>query len=743
MLAAEPPGALPDCAAADVTKPAHGSRDHMNEGSLPQNLTYGSRLSPAKLFEWALLGMLASAYLALLTSGAVDSPSLLIAGAAIVVRLLWVAGAVRFTVPDSATTALALAYIGFFPIDYYFLSREFLTATLHLVFFLAALITLRARTPREFFLVKAIAFSQILAACVLSLSLQFLVFLALFALCGIVAQVSGEIRYNLNQDFAIARRGLKGVSFRIAGLSLSLFAAILIIGCSLFFVLPRTAGMMFRGFHSERLRSAGYAGEVRLNQVGEIQLTPTPVLRARFNQAERVPGLKWRGDALVQFDGVRWYNRAPEASLIRPQNGQFPLVGPDYVWPRDVRRIAYEVKLDNVTGNELFFVGRPEVLRLDYAYSITHTRNGQVRAGNLSGRGLQYYAYSYIPESGAPRHIGWIDDELTQAVRTQTLALPEIDPRIAQLARDWTKGAPDNLVRGRMIERQLRTTFRYTTRMLDKPVPDPLAHFLFERKEGHCEYFASAMTVMLRTLDIPSRMATGFQSGTYNPITGWYMVRAADAHTWVEGYIPGHGWVSFDPTPPDPRAAAGTLAASLSLFLDAAEVFWQEWVLSYDFERQILLAGRLGQSSRSLSFDWSQRWKDARNWFSTGVSQTKPLVLPTVGAVAAGALIWLMGPRLLAFWRRRRHDAQLRRGQAVASDATLLYQRMLDLLRLRKLEKPAWMTPGEFVQVIPQPQLAALVNDLTLAYQDLRFGGRSHAARRMVALLEQLEQELR
>ena len=98
---------------------------------------------------------------------------------------------------------------------------------------------------------------------------------------------------------------------------------------------------------------------------------------------------------------------------------------------------------------------------------------------------------------------------------------------------------------------------------LSEPVSDPLAYFLFVRRKGHCEYFASSMAVMLRTLGIPSRVATGFLSGVYNPMTGWQVIRASDAHSWVEAWIPGQGWTTFDPTPSDPF---GGSAASCRAF---------------------------------------------------------------------------------------------------------------------------------------------------------------------------------
>jgi transglutaminase-like putative cysteine protease len=717
----------------------HGRRRE-KLGEVPGNGN-SSRMSPAQLFEWALLGMLGCAWGSLLTAPGVDTPSMVVAGVAILLRLLMVSGAVSFRLPDNVTTAVTLVYAVFFVIDYYYLSREFLLATLHLIVFLAALITLRARTRREYLLVKIIALAQMLAACVVAQGLIFLALLAAFTLCAIVAQIAGEIRFNLEQPQAVARARQKGVAARVMTVSGFVFLAVVVAGSSIFFLLPRTAGMIFRGLPSERFKRTGYVDEVRLNQTGEIQFTPTPVLRARFQESQRMPGVKWRGDALVQFDGVRWFNAPQPIDLVKPQDGQFPLVSPDYPWPPG-RRVAYEVRLENVTGNELFFVGVPEVLRLDYAYSVFRTPLGQVRAGNLTGRGLRYQAYSYLPEA-TPRRNDAASLLLEPELRRQTLALPPIDARIVELARQWTAGIEDPVARARAIELRLRRDYRYTTQLLDRPVPDPIAYFLFERKQGHCEYFASAMAVMLRTLGIPARLATGFQAGAYNPISGWYMVRGSDAHTWVEAWFAGFGWLSFDPTPGDGRAAAGSLAALVSLYLEAAEVFWQEWVLSYDLERQILLAERVGRGGRSLSVNWREQWAALKSWSTAAGEQLPRLLLSLAGAVAAGMLMWLLAPRLLRRWRHRRHAAQLRRGRAAASDATVLYERMLALLRQHRMEKPAWMTPNEFAATIGDSATAALVRQFTDAYHELRFGHRSAAGARLLTALEELERRLR
>ena len=108
------------------------------------------------------------------------------------------------------------------------------------------------------------------------------------------------------------------------------------------------------------------------------------------------------------------------------------------------------------------------------------------------------------------------------------------------------------------------------------------------------------MAVMLRTLGIPSRVVTGFQSGVYNPMTGWQVIRASDAHSWVEAWIEGRGWTTFDPTPFDPSGGEPGLLSRLSLLTDTASQFWNDWVMSYDLDRQVALASRMQETSRRM-----------------------------------------------------------------------------------------------------------------------------------------------
>ena len=330
----------------------------------------------------------------------------------------------------------------------------------------------------------------------------------------------------------------------------------------------------------------------------------------------------------------------------------------------------------------------------------------------------------------------WFRRSFRPDERLEALELPPLDERIPRLALDMTAGLATPEERARALERRLRHDYGYTLELLPAPVADPLATFLFARKKGHCEYFASAMAVMLRTLGIPSRVVTGFLGGVYNPMTGWQVVRASDAHSWVEAWLPRRGWVTFDPTPPDLSPASTSLWTRAGLVLDAADQFWQDWVVGYDFERQITLAARMQESGRNFRFPWLG---DAAARMETGVRAARAYAVEILSLFALAALAILFGPSLL---RKLRADLRVRRaqrGEAQASDATLLYERMLRVLERRGMQKPPWLTPAEFARVLPASELAMLVEDLTGAYNEFRFGGRRDAAPRMVRLLRRIE----
>src|SRR5689334_706680 len=202
-------------------------------------------VSVERFFQSSLLGLVASGYLAVAGSGYLDLPTIVLTAAALVLRGLLIYGFVRLEISERATTFATIGYTGFYVLDYFLISRDFLAATVHLVFFLAVVKILTARTQRDHLYTAVIAFLELVAAAILSINFNFFLFLTLYLLFAIAALTSGEIRRSMYKAPATARSGLRRFHPRLAVLSVSVSVGILALTAGLFFLLPRTADAAF------------------------------------------------------------------------------------------------------------------------------------------------------------------------------------------------------------------------------------------------------------------------------------------------------------------------------------------------------------------------------------------------------------------------------------------------------------------------------------------------------------------
>jgi transglutaminase-like putative cysteine protease len=679
-----------------------------------------------RFFQFSLLGLVATGYLALAASGSLDAPTMALWAAGLVLRCLLAGGVLGWELSERAATRATLAYGGFYLLDYLWFSRTLLGATVHLAFFLAMVKILTARSTRDYLYMAAIAFLELLAAAIVSADSSFFAFLALDLLFAIAALTSAEIRRSMEGARVTARTRLRGFYPRLAALALAATAGILALTAGLFFLLPRTADAA-RARFAHRFYLPGFSDSVTLGEIGEIKTSSRPVMHIRVFSAEKLGPVKWRGDALTVFDGKHWSNPRRAERAIATGRGNVALAATGE--RREGRHISYDVELDAIDTDALFFAGIPEAIDI---------REGELRrdsAGNLRQRGrppegFQYEAYSLLEVAPETAAAVWPEPALAADDRQLDLEVPRaLDPRIPALARRWTAAANSDLARARAVERRLRVEYGYTLDLPKREPADPLANFLFVRRQGHCEYFASAMTVMLRTLGVPARLATGFQSGVYNPITDLWLVRASDAHSWVEGWIPGYGWTTFDPTPPDPGLHAFGLAARMGLYLDAADTFWREWVVSYDPTHQGTLAERLEGGARRLGIGWFDSIYGAESrWDLPLAAWLRRSGRRLAMALALGLWLWFAGRPLVRLLRMRLRISRARRGQAGMADATVLYRRMLEVVERFGYQRPPWFTPVEFAASLPHGPLGQAVSQFTDSYNALRFGGSSEAA---------------
>jgi transglutaminase-like putative cysteine protease len=698
-------------------------------------------LSIERFFGFSLLGLVASGYLAVAGSGYLDAPTIVLTAAGLLLRAFVLAGFVPLRISDRAVTLTCIAYSAFFIADCFAFSQTLLLAVVHLIFFLAVMKTLTGSTHRDHLFLAVVSFAELVSAAILSVNLNFFVFLTCYLLFAIATLTSAEIRRSLRKTAVRARTAQKHFHWRLGTLSACVTVGILALTAGLFFLLPRTADAALSRFFRHRVFISGFSNQVTLGETGEIRLNSRPVMHIGSLRPEKLTGLKWRGDALSHFDGRQWTNRMvswtpieiekPRAAARAPV--QPPFAAPEQHLPGHY--VNYEVDLDSAGSRALFFAGSPQVVRMVYP-ALERSETDSFRLQTIAPEGFRYEVSSLLedpPEIAA----GYAPGDLSAEARSRNLQLPPLDPRIAEMARGITARAGTDLERARAIERRLRTGYVYALEMPKQTAADPLADFLFARRRGYCEYFASAMAVMLRSVGVPARVATGFQSGLYNPITSLWVIRASDAHAWVEAWIPGNGWTTFDPTPPDLSSHSAGLLAKMNLYLDAAGTFWQQWVVAYDPRRQGSLADRL--TSGRMGFGWiRQLWRSAAPPASA-MDWLRRYSASILLACLIGIAAWLGGPGIASRLRMRLRVRRVRQGKAGTGDATLLYRQMLAIVKRRGFQKPAWFTPAEFAASLPDGPFGRAVGEFTAVYNSVRFGGQTEAAQHLSVLLDRLE----
>src|SRR5262245_60421294 len=487
---------------------------------------------------------------------------------------------------------------------------------------------------------------------------------------------------------AVARMGIAAAlsTFAIAG--------------TVFFVIPRI-GQATWPFRSEASRLvSGFSDRVDLGAFGDIESDQSVVMRVyigdEVRDPEALPNLRWRGVALDRFDGRVWTASHADRRVLRRFPGESFLVAVPRGRGPLVRQ---EIYLDPI-GTDIVFAA-PRALRLDVQAGAVIVDDMGAIAVPAPGARLHYGVLSQLEAPpppgrlapGPPRPLDPDDQQ-------RYLELPPLSPRIAGLAREVTRGSRDSYEAAGRLTRFLAANYGYTASKRETPL-DPLQEFLFGARAGNCEYFSAALAVMLRAIDIPARVVGGFQRGEWNHYGRYFMVRLSDAHAWVEAYVGGLGWVTFDPSP---RAGweAGWRAGALSLYLDAARMRWYRYVVNWSLDDQRDMVSTVQRRAHDfrLALVWPRDWR-SKPWL-TGLGLT----------LVAGGLAWI-------FLRGHRTSAS-----ATVARMPRFYGRALRLLARRGLSPGPAETARQFCERAATmfPADAAPLTHITGAYERTRFG---------------------
>ena len=714
-----------------------------------------AHISVQRYFEVSLLLMLATGFLTVATTGKLDAVSMVMMFGAMAVRLWGYVRGTDFSLSPKTVTRISIFYIFFYGLDFLIFSTgpspldRMLSATVHLVLFTAIMKLFSARTYRDYGYLAALSFLMMLASAVLTVGTTFLGFFGLYVLVTISTFISYEIKRGVEAarrapegPFRLPEQNRRALENALMTAAMGLGVGIFVLAAGLFFVIPRYRTGYLTNLSMQAQNITGFSETVNLGDIRKILRSPMVVMRVMPEGSPReYAGVKWRGVTLDSFNGKKWFNDNADRISVPPEGDQRFLLSPPNGWGHRPRRpLRYRVLRAALSADALFAAAEPR--EVSGVRSLTMDETGSLHnPQNISVP----FAYDVVSDAGVPpaKELEKANARLPDEVRLVYLRLPHtIDPRVSELARTLTASANNNYDRAVVIQSYLRNNFRYT---LDPPAiepADPVGSFLFRSKSGYCEYFAAAMAVMLRTINVPSRLVNGFQTGSYNRIGKDFVVRARDAHSWVEVYFTGYGWIPFDPTPADPHPA---IPGEWDNYVDTAALFWNEWIINYDFSHQVQLAREIEQDSRDFQRVFRRRFEGFKRQGIRGAFRLegwlishKALVLGLMLAVLAGLVATdksgaLAELRFRLAWKFARRDAALK-----PREATLTYKRLLASLQKKGFRRTPSQTPREFAFSFLGTPWGPGVTEFTKLYNTLRYGQAPVPLARLRSILEDI-----
>ena len=525
-------------------------------------------------------------------------------------------------------------------------------------------------------------------------------------------------------------RRIVGWSFLGATSLVSL--GVFLLATLVFFLIPRF-GFGFFATHQRRSSlTVGFSDRVDLDAYGRVKDNPAVIMRIEFpTGTPPEQPLHLRGVVFDKYEHGRWSRTVePPARRLHNWGGYQIFVdeGERLTGPK-VRALlgnALEerVYLEPIDSSVIFGASTPVAYALpgnsaglpgpyqlvqhgdDEPYAMERHQSRDFSREDLAERksGLRYTVWSSLAPPDARVLAAAGDVDIDEDLAPYIVLPADLPPRIRELALRITAQKRGPWQKALAIRDYLQR-YKYTLDLKRDEKLEPLEDFLFVQKAGHCEYFASALAVMLRSVGVPTRSVNGFYGGEWNSYGHYLAVRQGDAHSWDEIWIDGAGWVTIDPTPPGAAVAPSGAWNAMRQLLDNVELAWFKYVIEYDLGKQVDIARSVGR--------WAQLGtkRDALERFVRKHARH-------VGGVALVAVgLWLA----LGAWRRRRAPSfRIRRG----AEALHAYARALRSLERRGFSRGAGETGRELaarVAAADEPAAAPFA-ELVELYYAARFG---------------------
>jgi len=459
---------------------------------------------------------------------------------AVVMVLAWNLEGTKWQFSERVGLAVVLISIPLFVLDWKYQSirgeapgRLGVNALAHLIVFLSAIKLLQVKSDRDWVFLYLISFFELLLAAGLSFSPVFLGTMTLYLLCSLSTVMAFEIRK--------AQRGVKSAETRLLVTSNSrvfkkllgiggkrdieasrlplvagsMLVLIFILALPLFLVAPRAGSALISRGGSGLTNFVGFSESVRLGEIGELKQNNQVVMRVRIEDpiSTRDPGLKWRGVALDDFTGSGWKksSAARRTNQISIERGFFRLGTTDVLKGLTTQTVF----LEPISSNVLFAAPRALAIQGDFPF-VRMDSEGSIQARPHDVDRIMYTVVSDTTELD-PETLRRDTRPYSESEGRYQVYPATLDRRIADYARATILNARarNRYDAAKAIETELRTNYGYSLQMRASGT-DPLSDFLFNIRAGHCEYFSTAMAVMLRTQGVATRVVNGFLPGEYN-----------------------------------------------------------------------------------------------------------------------------------------------------------------------------------------------------------------------------------